>query len=137
AVVESGEHGRMARMSNPSARTFPESFVWGAATAAYQIEGAVDEDGRGPSIWDTFSATPGKVLDGHTGAVAADHYHRTAQDIAIMRELGLDAYRFSLAWPRIQPLGSGAFNPKGLDFYDRLIDDLLEAGVEPVVTMYH
>ena len=120
-----------------AARTFPRDFVWGAATASYQIEGAVDEDGRGPSIWDTFSATPGRVLDGHTGTVAADHYHRTAADIAMMRELGLDAYRFSLAWPRIQPTGSGAFNQKGIDFYSTLIDDLLEAGIDPVVTMYH
>ncbi|MBX9243959.1 beta-glucosidase [Actinotalea ferrariae] len=123
--------------TTPSARTFPASFVWGAATASYQIEGAVDEDGRGPSIWDTFAATPGKTLDGHSGAVAADHYHRTAEDIAIMKDLGLDAYRFSLAWPRIQPTGSGAFNQAGLDFYARLIDDLLEAGIDPVVTMYH
>lgn len=123
--------------TTPSARTFPTSFVWGAATASYQIEGAVAEDGRGPSIWDTFSATPGRTLDGHSGAVAADHYHRTAEDIAMMKDLGLDAYRFSLAWPRIQPTGSGAFNPAGLDFYSRLVDDLLEAGIDPVVTMYH
>lgn len=123
--------------TTPSARTFPASFVWGAATASYQIEGAAREDGRGPSIWDTFSATPGRTRDGHTGEVAADHYHRTAQDIAMMTDLGLDAYRFSLAWPRIQPTGSGAFNPAGLDFYSRLIDDLLEAGIDPVVTMYH
>ncbi|KGM13765.1 GH1 family beta-glucosidase [Cellulomonas bogoriensis] len=119
------------------ARSFPDSFVWGAATASYQIEGATTEDGRGPCIWDTFSATPGKVLDGHSGAVAADHYHRTAQDIAMMTELGLDAYRFSLAWPRIQPTGAGEFNAEGLAFYDRLIDDLLAAGIDPVVTMYH
>ncbi|MCU1431802.1 MAG: beta-galactosidase [Actinotalea sp.] len=119
------------------ARTFPTDFLWGAATASYQIEGAADEDGRGRSIWDTFSSTPGKVLDGHSGAVAADHYHRTAQDVALMKELGLQAYRFSLAWPRIQPTGSGEFNPKGLDFYSRLIDQLLEAGIDPVVTMYH
>ncbi len=118
-------------------RRFPADFLWGAATASYQIEGAVDEDGRAPSIWDTFAATPGKVNNGETGAVTDDHYHRTAEDIAHMRDLGLDAYRFSLAWPRIQPLGSGAFNQKGLDFYDRLIDDLLAAGVAPVVTMYH
>ena len=124
--------------TTPSApRTFPSTFLWGAATASYQIEGAVDEDGRGPSIWDTFSATPGKTLDGHSGAVAADHYHRTAEDIAIMKDLGLDAYRFSIAWPRIQPAGSGAFNQAGIDFYSRLIDDLLAAGVDPVVTMYH
>ena len=124
-------------MTTTPARTFPSTFLWGAATASYQIEGAVDEDGRGPSIWDTFSATPGKTLDGHSGAVAADHYHRTAEDIALMKRLGLDAYRFSLAWPRIQPTGSGAFNPKGLDFYSKLIDDLLAADIQPVVTMYH
>lgn len=118
-------------------RSFPESFVWGAATASYQIEGAVRQDGRGPSIWDTFSATPGKTYGGHTGEVAADHYNRMPQDVAMMKELGLDAYRFSLAWPRIQPLGSGKFNPAGLDFYDRLVDELLAAGIDPVVTMYH
>lgn len=123
--------------TTPSGRTFPDSFVWGAATASYQIEGAVKEDGRGPSIWDTYSGTPGRTLDGHTGEVAADHYHRTAEDIALMKELGLDAYRFSIAWPRIQPTGSGAFNSDGLDFYSRLIDQLLEAGIDPVATMYH
>ena len=125
-------------MTQPSEhRSFPDSFVWGAATASYQIEGAVREDGRGPSIWDTYSATPGKTFQGDTGEIAADHYHRTAQDIAMMQDLGLDAYRFSLAWPRIQPTGSGAFNQAGLDFYDRLVDDLLAAGIDPVVTMYH
>lgn len=123
--------------TNPAARTFPTDFVWGAATASYQIEGAAGEDGRLPSIWDTYSATPGRVLGGDTGAVACDHYHRTTEDIAHMVGLGLDAYRFSLAWPRIQPTGSGAFNQAGLDFYDRLIDDLLAAGIDPVVTMYH
>jgi beta-glucosidase len=120
-----------------AARTFPADFVWGAATASYQIEGAAREGGRGPSIWDTFSATPGKVRDGHTGEVAVDHYHRTAEDIGHMRELGLDAYRFSIAWPRIQPTGAGPVNPAGVDFYSRLIDDLLEAGIAPVATMYH
>src|SRR5665648_854715 len=123
--------------TTPSSRRFPADFLWGAATASYQVEGAVREDGRGPSIWDTFAATPGKIQDGSTGDVADDHYHRTAEDIALMRDLGLNAYRFSLAWPRIQPTGSGAFNAKGLDFYSRLIDDLLEAGIAPVVTMYH
>ncbi|HEY3438602.1 MAG TPA: GH1 family beta-glucosidase [Actinotalea sp.] len=121
----------------PTARTFPHDFLWGAATASYQIEGAVDEDGRGASIWDTFSGTPGRVLDGHTGAVAADHYNRMPDDVAMMKDLGLSAYRFSLAWPRIQPTGSGAVNQKGLDFYSRLIDQLHGAGIEPVVTMYH
>lgn len=125
-------------MTTPApGRTFPADFLWGAATASYQIEGAATEDGRRPSIWDTFAATPGKVHGGDSGAVADDHYHRTAEDLGHMRDLGLDAYRFSLAWPRIQPTGSGAFNQRGLDFYSRLVDDLLEAGIAPVVTMYH
>lgn len=123
--------------TTPAGRTFPDTFLWGAATASYQIEGAVEEDGRGRSIWDTFSATPGKVLDGHTGAVAADHYHRTAEDVGTIRALGLDAYRFSVAWPRIQPDGSGAFEQRGIDFYSRLVDQLREVGVDPVVTLYH
>ncbi|MGN9802101.1 GH1 family beta-glucosidase [Micromonospora sp. L32] len=116
---------------------FPEGFVWGAATAAYQIEGAVHDDGRGPSIWDTFSRTPGKVFQGHTGDVACDHYHRYADDVALIAELGLGAYRFSVAWPRIQPDGTGPVNPRGLDFYDRLTDALLDRGVDPIVTLYH
>ena len=116
---------------------FPPGFVWGTATAAYQIEGAVAEDGRGPSIWDTFSHTPGKVVNGHTGDVAADHYHRLDQDVALMAQLGLAAYRFSIAWPRIVPTGSGAVNQAGLDFYARLVDALLEAGIEPFPTLYH
>ncbi|WP_225753733.1 GH1 family beta-glucosidase [Actinotalea sp. Marseille-Q4924] len=121
----------------PTPRTFPADFLWGAATASYQIEGAVDEGGRGPSIWDTFSHTPGKVLHGDTGDVAADHYHRMAEDVAHMKELGLEAYRFSIAWPRIQPAGRGAANPEGLDFYSRLVDELLAAGIRPVATLYH
>ncbi|MEH0842668.1 GH1 family beta-glucosidase [Micromonospora sp. CPCC 205711] len=116
---------------------FPENFVWGAATAAYQIEGAVRDDGRGPSIWDTFSRTPGKVFQGHTGDVACDHYFRYADDVALMAELGLQAYRFSVAWPRIQPDGTGPVNPRGLDFYDRLTDALLDRGIDPIVTLYH
>jgi beta-glucosidase len=116
---------------------FPENFVWGAATAAYQIEGAARDDGRGPSIWDTFSRTPGKVYQGHTGDVACDHYHRYADDVALMAELGLQAYRFSVAWPRIQPDGTGPVNPRGLDFYDRLVDELLRRGIDPVITLYH
>ncbi|SCG56958.1 GH1 family beta-glucosidase [Micromonospora coxensis] len=116
---------------------FPENFVWGAATAAYQIEGAVHEDGRGPSIWDTFSRTPGKVFQGHTGDVACDHYHRYADDVALMADLGLRAYRFSVAWPRIQPDGTGPVNQRGLDFYDRLTDTLLARGIDPIVTLYH
>ena len=119
------------------ARRFPPSFLWGAATAAYQVEGASDVDDRGASIWDTFSGTPGRILGGHTGAVAADHYHRIADDVALMRELGLRSYRFSIAWPRIQPTGSGEPNEAGLDFYDGLVDELLGAGIRPLVTLYH
>jgi beta-glucosidase len=116
---------------------FPEGFIWGTATSAYQIEGAVNEDGRGPSIWDTFCREPGKVWQGHTGDVASDHYHRWREDIRLMQELGLPAYRFSIAWPRILPEGTGKVNPAGLDFYDRLVDGLRQAGIEPFVTLYH
>ncbi len=118
-------------------QAFPADFLWGTATAAYQIEGATDEDGRGASIWDTFSATPGAVANGDTGAVAADHYHRYAADVALMRELGLGAYRFSVAWPRVQPTGRGPVNRAGLDFYDRLVDELLRNGIRPLLTLYH
>jgi beta-glucosidase len=117
--------------------SFPAGFTWGAATASYQIEGAADVDGRGPSIWDVFSHTPGRVLGGDTGDVACDHYHRYAQDVALMRELGLGAYRFSVAWPRVQPLGSGRVEQRGLDFYRRLVDELLGAGITPWLTLYH
>ena len=116
---------------------FPEGFLWGAATASYQIEGAVREDGRQPSIWDTFSHTPGRVVGGDTGDIAVDHYHRWPQDVALMRDLGIAAYRFSVAWPRVVPDGIGAVNARGLDFYDRLVDGLLEAGIEPWLTLYH
>ncbi|HET8601250.1 MAG TPA: GH1 family beta-glucosidase [Segeticoccus sp.] len=115
----------------------PHGFVFGTATAAYQVEGAVEADGRGRSVWDTFCAQPGNIKDGETGEVACDHYHRHAEDVALMRDLGMDAYRFSLSWPRIQPEGTGAVNPAGLDFYDRLVDELLAAGISPVVTVYH
>lgn len=111
--------------------------MWGAATASYQIEGAAAEDGRTPSIWDTFSRTPGRVRDGHTGDVACDHYRRMPDDVKLMADLGLTAYRFSLAWPRIQPGGSGPVNQAGLDFYRRLVDQLLDNGIEPWVTLYH
>ncbi|MET7641346.1 GH1 family beta-glucosidase [Streptomyces sp. NPDC005438] len=117
--------------------TLPDDFLWGTATASYQIEGAVHEDGRSPSIWDTFSHTPGKVANGDTGDVACDHYHRWPEDLRLMRELGVDAYRFSLAWPRVVPGGDGPVNKAGLDFYDRLTDALLEAGVTPFPTLYH
>jgi beta-glucosidase len=116
---------------------FPNGFLWGAATSAYQIEGATDEDGRGASIWDTFCATPGRVHNGDSGAIACDSYHRYGQDIALMRELGLNAFRFSIAWPRIVPDGRGRVNEPGLDFYDRLVDELLAADIRPFVTLYH
>jgi len=115
----------------------PGGFLWGVSTSAYQIEGAVDAGGRGPSIWDTFSAQPGRIADGTTGAVATDSYHRYADDIALMAELGVGAYRFSVAWPRVQPDGSGPANPEGLDHYERLVDALLDAGIAPVATLYH
>ncbi|MDQ3695768.1 MAG: GH1 family beta-glucosidase [Chloroflexota bacterium] len=116
---------------------FPEGFVWGAATSSYQIEGAVAEDGRGPSIWDTFAHTPGTVATGDTGDVASDHYHRYRDDVGLMRELGLTGYRFSVAWPRIFPEGRGRPNSAGLDFYKRLVDELRQAGIEPFLTLYH
>jgi beta-glucosidase len=115
----------------------PPGFWWGAATAAYQIEGAIKEDGRTASIWDTFSAIPGMVAGGDTGAEAADHYHRYAEDVAIMREIGLTGYRFSVAWPRVQPTGRGPVNQAGIAFYDRLVDELLDSGIRPVLTLYH
>ncbi len=116
---------------------FPSGFVWGVATSAFQIEGAHDTDGRGPSIWDTYAEQPGLIEDGSNAHVACDHYHRYAEDIAVMASLGLDAYRFSIAWPRILPTGRGAVNVAGLDFYDRLVDGLLAAGIAPWPTLYH
>jgi beta-glucosidase len=116
---------------------FPTDFAWGAATSSYQIEGAVHADGRGPSIWDTFSHTPGKVANGDTGDVADDHYHRWAEDVDLMASYGLRAYRFSVAWPRIQPDGRGPANAAGVAFYDRLVDRLLEKGIKPAVTLNH
>ncbi|MEU2155876.1 GH1 family beta-glucosidase [Streptomyces sp. NPDC019396] len=116
---------------------FPGGFRWGTATAAYQIEGAAAEDGRTPSIWDTFSRTPGRVRNGDTGDIAADHYHRMPEDVALMRRLGVTDYRFSIAWPRVQQNGRGPAVQKGLDFYRRLVDELLNAGIRPVATLYH
>lgn len=116
---------------------FPDGFTWGAATASYQVEGAVSVDGRGPSIWDTFAHTPGRISDGTNGDVADDHYHRFADDIRLLADLGLKAYRFSIAWPRIVPAGSGATNPAGLEFYRRLAETCLEYGVTPYATLYH
>ncbi len=118
-------------------QSFPSNFVWGAATASYQIEGAWDEDGKGESIWDRFTHTPGHVFEGHTGDVACDHYHRWPQDIELMKALGLRAYRFSIAWPRILPDGRGRVNQAGLEFYSRLVDGLLAADITPFVTLYH
>ncbi|MFY1627438.1 GH1 family beta-glucosidase [Micromonospora sp. WMMD723] len=117
--------------------TFPPGFLWGAATAAYQIEGAAAEGGRTPSIWDTFSHTEGRVVSGHTGDVACDHYHRMPDDVRLMAELGLKSYRFSVSWPRVQPGGTGGVNQEGLDFYRRLVDELLANGIEPWLTLYH
>ena len=123
-------------MSEPEVR-FPDGFLWGAATSSYQIEGAVEADGRGPSIWDTQCRTPGAIHDGDSGEVAADHYYRYREDVSLMRSLGLGAYRFSVAWPRIQPTGSGPLNQFGLDFYSRLVDELLAADIQPMLTLYH
>jgi beta-glucosidase len=116
---------------------FPSKFIWGAATAAYQIEGAWDADGKGESIWDRFCHTPGSVTNGDTGDIACDHYHRYQEDISIMRQLGLKAYRFSISWPRVIPQGIGRVNLAGLDFYDRLVDSLLAANIEPFLTLHH
>ena len=116
---------------------FPRDFFWGAATSAYQIEGATREDGRGLSVWDQFAATPGRTYQGETGERAVEHYHRMEQDVALMADLGLTAYRFSIAWPRIVPDGVGAVNQPGIDFYDRLVDQLLAHNITPVVTLHH
>jgi beta-glucosidase len=124
-------------MFSISRQDFGPNFVFGAATASYQIEGAFTADGRGPSIWDTFSATPGNVKNGDTGAIADDHYHRWPADLDLIRDGGFDAYRFSIAWPRLIPEGTGAVNQAGIDFYDRLIDGMLERGIKPFMTLYH
>src|SRR5437764_10478497 len=116
---------------------FPNGFVWGTATSAYQIEGAVDEDGRGRSIWDTFAHTPGNIGDRSNADRANDHYHRYREDVRLIHDLGVKAYRFSIAWPRVFPDGTGKPNPKGLDFYNRLLDELLANGIEPYATLYH
>src|ERR1051326_7602896 len=124
-------------LASADAGRFPAGFHWGAASSAYQIEGAWDEDGREPSIWDTFARTPGRVRNGDTGDVAIDHYHRFSEDVRLMADLGLTAYRFSTAWPRIQPGGRGTVNARGLDFYERLVDELLSYGITPFLTLYH
>src|SRR5262249_40875256 len=126
-----------AGTSSNGALSFPEGFSWGAATAAYQIEGAVTADGRGMSIWDTFSRVPGKIRRGDTGDIACDSYHRYREDVALLPSLGLTAYRFSIAWPRIQPAGTGAVNQKGIDYSRALLDELGERGIAATVTLYH
>jgi len=126
-----------AAAQSPSDLSLPKGFRWGTATSAYQIEGAVTADGRGPSIWDTFCREPGKIRDGSNGDVSADHYHRYKEDVALMKALGAQTYRFSIAWPRVFPGGRGTLNPAGLAFYDRLVDELLAQGIEPWATLYH
>src|SRR5262245_31450263 len=123
--------------SASAARTFPAGFLWGSATASYQVEGAAAEDGRTPSIWDTFSHTPGKTNSGATGDVADDHYHRYKDDVQLMKAMGVKTYRFSISWPRLFPTGTGAPNAKGLDFYSHLVDELLANGIQPFATLYH
>src|SRR5262245_54431818 len=120
-----------------AARRFPDGFYWGTGTSAYQIEGAWNEDGKGVSIWDTYTHVAGNIKNDDTGDVANDHYHRYKDDVALMRSIGVKAYRFSIAWPRIFPEGEGQPNPKGLDFYSRLVDELHAAGIEPFATLYH
>jgi len=126
-----------ARESANQVRRFPSDFAWGAATAAHQIEGAWNEDGKGESIWDRFAHTPGKIRNGDHADRACEHYRRYPEDIALMRAMNLTSYRFSIAWPRVQPSGSGEPNSRGLDFYSRLVDSLLEAGIRPLPTLYH
>lgn len=134
-LLDAAEQSRST--TPPAPHRFPDGFVWGTATAAYQVEGAVHEDGRGPSVWDTFSHTPGKTYHGQTGDVADDFYHRYRQDIELMRRLGTKGFRFSISWPRIFPEGTGTPNPKGIDFYKRLVDALRETGIEPFCTLFH
>ncbi|HEX2862833.1 MAG TPA: GH1 family beta-glucosidase [Lacunisphaera sp.] len=130
-------HSRRPAVHPPAAAVFPQHFTWGAATAAYQIEGAWDRDGKGPSIWDSFSHQPGRVFENHNGDTACDHYRRWRDDVRLLRDLGVNAYRFSIAWTRVLPAGTGAVNAKGLAFYGRLVDALLEAGITPWITLYH
>ena len=138
APAAPGTNGALEEATaEPLGLAFPTGFGWGAATSAYQIEGAADEDGRGPSIWDTFSHTPGRVAGGDTGDVAADHYHRYREDLDLMKALGLTSYRFSISWSRVIPEGTGAVNQRGLDFYRRLVDGLRERDIDPMVTLFH
>src|SRR5499426_4619606 len=128
---------RTKERTRPLRFGFPEGFYWGTATSSYQIEGAWNEDGKGPSIWDTYAHTPGRIRDGSNGDVANDHYHRYKEDVKLMKDLAAKAYRFSIAWPRIFPEGTGQPNAKGLDFYNRLVDELVAAGIAPFATLYH
>ena len=137
AGARAAENDKAASTDRHLPAPFPKDFLWGTATSSYQIEGAVDEDGRGKSIWDVFSHTPGNIEDGSTGDRANEHYHRYKDDVALIKAIGVKAYRFSIAWPRVFPDGTGQPNPKGLDFYDRLIDELLANGIEPYATLYH
>lgn len=116
---------------------FKDGFLWGSASAAYQVEGAYDEDGKGPSIWDEFSEIPGKTYKNTNGKIAVDFYHRFKEDVALMKEMGLKAYRFSISWSRIYPKGRGEVNEKGLEFYDKLIDELIANDIKPIITIYH
>ena len=142
AALGLGARGASSAAPPPAANPrdycrFPDTFLWGCATASYQVEGAAEEDGRKPSVWDTFSHQPGKVAKGQTGDVSVDQYHRFPQDIQLMKSLGVKAYRFSIAWPRVFPDGFGHPNEKGIAYYDRLVDALLAAGIEPYATLFH
>src|SRR5262245_58462596 len=127
----------LARAVDERAAKFPQGFIWGAATAAYQVEGAWREDGKGESVWDRFAHTPGKIKNGDNGDTACDSYHRYRDDIALLTQLGLKSYRYSISWPRVQPSGRGAVSERGLDYYRRLTDAVLDAGIRPIVTLYH
>jgi len=136
-MVASATKLRLTKELEMASLTFPKGFLWGSATASYQIEGAWNEDGRAPSIWDTFTHAPGNIIDGSTGDVACDHYHRYREDVSLMSDLGMQAYRFSIGWPRILPEGRGRVNQAGIDFYSRLVDALLEKDIVPFATLYH
>src|SRR5262245_43521116 len=131
------QHGLDRTTRSSTDRTFPKGFYWGVGTSSYQIEGAWKEDGKGLSIWDSYAHEPGLIKNNDTGDVANDHYHRYKEDVALMRDIGANSYRFSVAWPRIFPEGTGKPNPIGLDFYSRLVDELKAAGIEPFATLYH
>lgn len=136
-INKTQQNGNNFITSPPVLPKFPDGFCWGLATASYQIEGAPKADGKGKSIWDTYAHTPGKMKNNDTGDVAIDHYHRYKEDVQLMRQMGAKGYRFSIAWPRIFPKGTGQPNLKGLDFYSRLVDELLDAGIKPYATLYH